>query len=45
MHTAAKQGNEYTMKCLVKLGADLNIKDKKGVSETQNIIITAGRFY
>ena len=42
MHTAAKEGNEYTMEGLVKLGADINIKDKDGVSETQNI--TAGRF-
>ena len=42
MHTAAKEGNEYTMKGLVKLGADINIKDNGGVSETQNI--AAGRF-
>ena len=42
MHTAAKEGNEYTMKGLFKLGADINIKDKDGVSET--LIITAGRF-
>ena len=34
MHTAAKEGNEYTMKGLVKLGAAINIKDKNGVSET-----------
>ena len=33
MHTAAKHGNEFTMKGLVKLGADMNIKDKDGVSE------------
>ena len=39
MHTAAKEGNEYTMDGLVKLGADINIKDKDGVSET--LIITA----
>ena len=38
MHTAAKDGNEYTMKGLVKLGADLNVKDNDGVSET-----TAGK--
>ena len=31
MHTAAKEGNEHTMKGLVKLGADINIKDKNGV--------------
>ena len=39
MHTAAKDGDEYTMVGLVKLGADINIKDNDGVSET-----TAGRF-
>ena len=42
MHTAAKEGNEYTIEGLVKLGADIKIKDNGGVSETQNI--TAGRF-
>ena len=42
MHTAARDGNEYTMKGLAKLGADINIKDKDGVSDT--LIITAGRF-
>ena len=36
MHTAAKDGNEYTMKGLVELGADMNIKDKKGVSKKCN---------
>ena len=34
MHTAAKIGNEYTMDYLVKLEADMDIKDKDGVSET-----------
>ena len=34
LHTAANIGNEYTMDGLVKLGADINIKDKDGVSET-----------
>ena len=42
MHTAAKDGNEYTMKGLVKLGADINIKDNDEVSET--LIITSGWF-
>ena len=32
MHTAAREGNEYTMKGLVMVGADINIKDKDGVS-------------
>ena len=31
MHTAAKDGNEYTMKGLVEQGANINIKDKNGV--------------
>ena len=34
MHTAAKDGNEYTMKGLVNLGADINIKDINGVRDT-----------
>ena len=42
MHTATKEGNEYTVDGLVKLGADINIKDKSGVSET--LINTAGIF-
>ena len=42
MHTAAEIGNEYTMDGLVRLGADVNIKDEDGVSET--LIITAGKF-
>ena len=31
LHTAAKDGNEFTMKGLVGLGADINIKDKDRV--------------
>ena len=34
MHTAAKNGNEFIMKSLVKLGADINIKDNDGVRES-----------
>ena len=34
LHTAAKVGNEYTMRELVELGANMNIKDNDGVSET-----------
>ena len=41
MHSAAKEGNEYTMGRLVKLGADINIKDNDGVGET--VTITGGR--
>ena len=34
LHTAAKVGNEYTMREFVDLGANMNIKDNDGVSET-----------
>ena len=33
LHTAAKYGNDFTMKDLVNLGALKNIKDKDGVSK------------
>ena len=36
MHTAAKDGNKFTMDVLAKLGADINIKDNNGVNK--NII-------
>ena len=32
MHTAAKNGNEFTLKVLVELGADINIKDNDWVT-------------
>ena len=32
LHVAAKNGHDYTVECLVKKGADINIKDKKGAS-------------
>ena len=31
LHVAASNGRDYTVECLVKKGADMNIKDKKGV--------------
>lgn len=34
MHTAAKDGNKFTIEVLDDLGADTNIKDKDGVSKT-----------
>ena len=37
MHTAAKDGNKFTMEGLVELGADINIKDNNGVNE--NILV------
>ena len=33
LHVAANKGHDYTVECLVKKGANINIKDKKGVSE------------
>ena len=33
LHVAAGKGHDYTVELLVKKGADMNIKDKKGVSE------------
>ena len=33
LHVAASKGHDYTMEYLVKKGADMNIKDEKGVSE------------
>ena len=36
MHTAAIEGNEYTVKGLVEQGANINIKDKNGVSKNCN---------
>ena len=32
LHVAASKGRDYTVECLVKKGAHMNIKDKKGVS-------------
>ena len=31
LHVAASKGRDYTVKCLVKKGADMDIKDNKGV--------------
>ena len=33
LHVAASKGRDYTVENLVKKGADMNIKDKNGVSE------------
>ena len=33
LHAAASKGHDYTVEMLVKKGADMYIKDKKGVSE------------
>ena len=34
LHIAASKGCDYTVEFLVKKGADMNIKDKNGVSES-----------
>ena len=33
LHVAASKGHDYTVECLVNKRANMNIKDKKGVSE------------
>ena len=33
LHLAASKGRDYTVECLVQKKADMNMKDKKGVSE------------
>ena len=33
LHVAASNDHDYTVECLVKKGADMNIKDKTGVCE------------
>ena len=32
LHVAASSGHDYTVECLVMKGANMNIKDKNGVS-------------
>ena len=39
LHVAASKGRDYTGECLVKKGADINIKDKNGVCVTILLII------
>ena len=39
LHLAASNAHDYTVEWLVKKGADMNIKDKKGVSETVTLVI------
>ena len=41
LHAAASKGHDYTVECLLKRGADINIKDKAGVSMT--ILLNYGR--
>ena len=39
LHVAARKGHDYTVKCLVKKGADMDTKDKTGVHETILLIV------
>ena len=39
LHVAASKGRDYTVKYLVKKGADISIKDKAGVSITIPLMI------
>ena len=39
LHVAASNGRDYTVECLVKKGAYINIKDKNGVCETKVVMI------
>ena len=39
LHVAASNGRDYTAECLVKKGADINMKDKTGVRETILLMI------
>ena len=42
LHVAASKGHDYTVKYLVKKGADIGIKDKAGVRKT--ILLNYGRW-
>ena len=39
LHVAASNGRDYTVECLLKKTADMNIKDKTGVSETTPLMV------
>ena len=39
LHVAASNCRDYTVECLVKKGADMNIKDKTGVCGTILLMI------
>ena len=39
LHVAASKDHDYTVKCLVKKGADINIQDKNGVHKTLLLMI------
>ena len=39
MHIAASKGHDYTVKRLIQKGADMNIRDNNGVSETKVLMV------
>ena len=39
LHVAASHGHDYTVECLVKKGADINIKNETGVREAILLMI------
>ena len=39
LHVAASNHHDYTVECLVKRGADMNIKNETGVHETILLMI------
>ena len=39
LHVAASNNRDYTVECLVKKGADMNIKDESGVCESVLLLI------
>ena len=39
LHIAVSNGRDYTVECLVKKKADINVKDKTGVHETILLMI------
>ena len=39
LHVAASNRRDYTVECLVKRGADMNIKNETGVNETILLMI------
>ena len=39
LHAAASKGHDYTVECLLKRGANINMKDKAGVRRTILLMI------
>ena len=39
LHIAVREGQEYTVKSLVENGANVNSKDKDGVSDIREIVL------